>query len=67
MGARHRNRGTPDSSRRDARAPTVRPGGLDNLGSIRVLEKTGFRRVAVDRDFALGRGVEIEERMMRLD
>lgn len=39
----------------------------DNLGSIRVLEKVGFRRVGVDRGFAAGRGEEIEETILRLD
>lgn len=39
----------------------------DNAGSLRVLEKSGFRRVGVDRGFALGRGDEIEETILRLD
>ena len=39
----------------------------DNVGSLRVLEKAGFRRVGVDRGFASGRGEEIEETIMRLD
>jgi RimJ/RimL family protein N-acetyltransferase len=39
----------------------------DNVGSIRVLEKAGFRRVGVDRGFAAGRGEEIEETILRLD
>jgi RimJ/RimL family protein N-acetyltransferase len=39
----------------------------DNLGSLRVLEKAGFRRVGVNRDFAPGRGEEIEETILRLD
>ena len=39
----------------------------DNGGSIRVLEKAGFRRVGVDRGFAAGRGEEIEETILRLD
>jgi RimJ/RimL family protein N-acetyltransferase len=39
----------------------------DNVGSLRVLEKAGFRRVGVNRDFARGRGEEIEETILRLD
>jgi|SRR5437588_167858 len=38
----------------------------DNAASLRVLEKAGFRRVGVNRDFARGRGEEIEETIMRL-
>jgi hypothetical protein len=45
----------------DARAAS------DNVGSLRVLEKAGFRRVGVNRDFAPGRGEEIEETILRLD
>jgi hypothetical protein len=30
-------------------------------------EKAGFRRVGVNRDFAPGRGEEIEETILRLD
>lgn len=39
----------------------------DNVGSLRVLEKVGFRRIGVDRGFANGRGEEIEETILRLD
>jgi RimJ/RimL family protein N-acetyltransferase len=39
----------------------------DNAASLRVLEKAGFRRIGVDRDFANGRGEEIEETILRLD
>ena len=36
--------------------------------SIRMAaEKAGFRRVGVNRDFAPGRGEEIEETILRLD
>jgi RimJ/RimL family protein N-acetyltransferase len=33
----------------------------DNVASLRVLEKCGFARTGVDRGFANGRGVEIDE------
>lgn len=39
----------------------------DNLGSIRVLEKCGFKRIGHDKGFANARGKEIEEVIMRLD
>ena len=47
--------------------PVYARAASDNLGSLRVLEKAGFRRVGVDRGFAPGRGEEIEETIMRLD
>lgn len=50
---------------------TSRPLGAraasDNHGSLRVLEKCGFRRVGVERSFAQGRGEEIEETIFVLD
>jgi hypothetical protein len=39
----------------------------DNVASLRVLEKAGFRRVGVNRGLALARGEEIEETILRLD
>ncbi len=39
----------------------------DNAGSIRVLEKCGFKIVGEDRGFANGRGEEIAEVVMRLE
>ena len=39
----------------------------DNLGSLRVLEKAGFRIIGTNRDFAQARGTEIEETIFRLD
>lgn len=39
----------------------------DNAGSIAVLEKLGFRQVAVEVGFANARGAEIEERVYTLD
>jgi RimJ/RimL family protein N-acetyltransferase len=47
--------------------PVYARAASDNLGSLRVLEKAGFRRVGVDRGFAAGRGEEIEETILRLD
>jgi len=40
---------------------------FDNSGSLRVLEKFGFRKVATDRGFAKARQAEIEEFIYRLD
>jgi RimJ/RimL family protein N-acetyltransferase len=39
----------------------------DNVGSLRVLEKAGFRPVGTEMSFATARGMEIEETIMRLD
>lgn len=39
----------------------------DNVASLRVLEKAGFRRIGVDRGYAAARGEEIEETILRLD
>lgn len=50
-----------------AERPLYARAASDNVGSLRVLEKTGFRRVGVDRGFARGRGEEIEETILRLD
>ena len=50
-----------------AERPVYARAASDNVGSLRVLEKAGFRRVGVDRGFAHGRGEEIEETILRLD
>jgi RimJ/RimL family protein N-acetyltransferase len=50
-----------------AERPLYARAATDNLGSLRVLEKAGFRRIGVNRDFAPGRGEEIEETILRLD
>jgi RimJ/RimL family protein N-acetyltransferase len=39
----------------------------DNTGSLRVLQKSGFRIVGTERAFAAGRTTEIEETILRLD
>jgi RimJ/RimL family protein N-acetyltransferase len=39
----------------------------DNLGSIRVLEKCGFKRYGSEVAFAQGRGEDVEEVFFRLD
>ena len=50
-----------------AARPVYARAASDNVASLRVLEKAGFRRVGVNRDFAPGRGEEIEETILRLD
>src|SRR6187551_3916699 len=50
-----------------AERPVFARAASDNGGSLRVLEKAGFRRVGGDRGFAAGRGEEIEETILRLD
>src|SRR5690349_3985 len=39
----------------------------DNVGSLRVLRKAGFRVVGTDTGYAHERGAEIEETVLRLD
>ena len=47
--------------------PLFARAAADNLGSLRVLQKCGFRPVAHERGFANARGAEIEETVLRLD
>ena len=44
--------------------PVRRP---DRRGSLRVLEKAGFRVIGTEVSFASARGTEIEETLLRLD
>jgi RimJ/RimL family protein N-acetyltransferase len=39
----------------------------DNAGSLRVLQKCGFRAIGTENSFATGRNGEIEETILRLD
>src|SRR5207253_8712496 len=39
----------------------------DNIGSIRVLQKCGFKIIGKNKDFANGRGEDTEEYILRLD
>jgi RimJ/RimL family protein N-acetyltransferase len=39
----------------------------DNFGSIRVLEKNGFKRIGEERAYANGRGEEVDELIFKLD
>ena len=48
------------------RRPLLARAAADNVASLRVLEKCGFRRVAVERAFANARGREIDEAVLVL-
>jgi RimJ/RimL family protein N-acetyltransferase len=50
-----------------AERPLFARAASDNAASLRVLERAGFRRTGVNRDFARCRGEEIEETILRLD
>jgi RimJ/RimL family protein N-acetyltransferase len=45
--------------------PIFARAATDNIGSIRVLEKCGFKIIGKNRDFAHGRGVATEEYILR--
>jgi RimJ/RimL family protein N-acetyltransferase len=47
--------------------PVYARAASDNAGSLRVLEKAGFRIIDTEVPFAPGRGTEIEETILRLD
>lgn len=50
-----------------ATRPLYARAAKDNIGSIRVLEKCGFRIIAHERSYANSRGAEIDEVLLRLD
>jgi RimJ/RimL family protein N-acetyltransferase len=47
--------------------PIFARAATDNVGSIRVLQKCGFKLVGENKDFANGRGEATEEYIFRLD
>ncbi|HEX7743902.1 MAG TPA: GNAT family N-acetyltransferase [Micromonosporaceae bacterium] len=49
------------------RRPLHARAASDNIGSLRVLQKSGFRVIGTENSFAAGRNVEIEETILRLD
>jgi RimJ/RimL family protein N-acetyltransferase len=51
----------------EERRPLWARAAIDNHGSIRVLEKNGFERVAQERGYAHGRKCEVDEFVYRLD
>ena len=50
----------------DPTRPIYARAARDNLGSLRVLEKCGFRIIGEDRGFANARGTEVEELLLQL-
>jgi len=49
------------------RRPMFARAATDNVGSLKVLQKCGFRIIGEDRGYAAGRGRETEEYLLRLD
>jgi RimJ/RimL family protein N-acetyltransferase len=47
--------------------PIIARAASDNLGSIRVLQKCGFKIMGKNKDFANGRGEDTEEFILRLE
>jgi RimJ/RimL family protein N-acetyltransferase len=47
--------------------PILARAATDNIGSIRVLQKCGFKIIGKNKDFANGRGEDTEEYILRLD
>jgi RimJ/RimL family protein N-acetyltransferase len=50
-----------------AARPIFGRAATDNIGSIKVLQKCGFKIIGTDKGFANGRGQETEECILRLD
>lgn len=50
-----------------ATRPLYASAAADNIGSVRVLQKCGYRVIGTNKGFAPGRGEEIEETVLRLD
>ena len=40
---------------------------MENIGSIRVMQKCGFKIIGRNKDFANGRGEDTEDYILRLD
>jgi RimJ/RimL family protein N-acetyltransferase len=53
--------------RQERLRPLYARAAVDNVGSLRVLEKCGFVPVGEDVGFAEGRGEDVEEFILRLD
>ena len=53
--------------RRESVRPILARVATDNLGSLKVLQKCGFKITGRDQGFAAGRGAETEEYLLRLD
>ena len=49
------------------RSADFRRAATDNIGSIKVLQKCGFKIIGKNKDFANGRGEDTEEYILRLD
>lgn len=49
------------------RRPLYARAASDNIGSLRVLQKSGFKVITTEIAFARGRNTEIEETILRLD
>ena len=47
--------------------PIFARAAADNVGSLKVLQKCGFKIIGKNKDFANGRGEEAEEYILRLD